>query len=207
MIQPLRARLREATHDAILQAAEQVFSQAGIHAGRMDDIAAQAGVSVGTLYSYFKDRDHLLASLLTARKKSLVTRLDDLYHRASGAPFEELLSQTIFEFLEHFERHRSFFSLITQGELAGQSVRPEDPTHSSQTVLEELRSCIRRIMARGTDSGLLDPSMRELYPALFLGMVRAAIFQSVLSEKPLDLRLRTEQLTRFFLHGGSVSHG
>lgn len=207
MIQPLRARIREATTDAILQAAEQVFAETGIHAGRMDDIAARAGVSVGTLYTYFKDRDRLLNALLIDRKKDLVAQLDALLEQTEGQPFEATLSLAVGEMLEHFEAHRPFLSLLFQGELTGRPLRPEDPSRGSQEVLEELRQRIRQLMTRGVESGGLDPALKELYPALFLGMVRSAMFQAVLAEQPMDLALRTQQLTRFFLHGGSLTHG
>jgi TetR/AcrR family transcriptional regulator, repressor for uid operon len=40
----------------ILQAAAQVFLQKGFHASRMNDIAREAGLSVGNLYRYFPAR-------------------------------------------------------------------------------------------------------------------------------------------------------
>ena len=63
----LRARIRETTEQAILAAAEEVFADAGLHAAHMGTIAARAGVSVGTLYNHFEDREALLAGLLLAR--------------------------------------------------------------------------------------------------------------------------------------------
>jgi TetR/AcrR family transcriptional regulator, fatty acid metabolism regulator protein len=44
----------------ISQAAVRVFSREGFHRARMKTIAAEAGVAVGTIYNYFKDKDDLL---------------------------------------------------------------------------------------------------------------------------------------------------
>ena len=64
---PLRERLKGETQRAILEAAEEAFGQSGLNGARMDDIAARAGVSVGTLYNHFSDRDALLKALIVQR--------------------------------------------------------------------------------------------------------------------------------------------
>ncbi|MFC2082974.1 TetR/AcrR family transcriptional regulator [Candidatus Bipolaricaulota bacterium] len=47
----------------ISQAAVRVFSREGFHRARMKSIAQEAGVAVGTIYNYFKDKDELLLSV------------------------------------------------------------------------------------------------------------------------------------------------
>ena len=47
----------------ISQAAVRVFSREGFHRARMKSIAQEAGVAVGTIYNYFKDKDDLLLSV------------------------------------------------------------------------------------------------------------------------------------------------
>src|SRR3569832_253067 len=64
--QTLRERHRSTTIETVLAAAEQVFADQGLHAAHMGEIASRAGVSVGTLYNHFKDREALLAGLLQA---------------------------------------------------------------------------------------------------------------------------------------------
>src|ERR671934_3088172 len=86
-VQPLRARLREETNKAILQAAEQVFGAQGAGGARMEDIAARAGVAVGTLYNHFHDRDALLSELLASRREDLAGRLEDQQRRSPGDGF------------------------------------------------------------------------------------------------------------------------
>lgn len=58
---PVQERSR-VTVDAIVEAAAQVFAESGYHA-TTNDIAARAGVSIGTLYQYFSDKDALLVRL------------------------------------------------------------------------------------------------------------------------------------------------
>lgn len=47
----------------ILDAAETIIAAKGLSDARMDDIAAQTGLSKGTLYLYFKNKGELIAAL------------------------------------------------------------------------------------------------------------------------------------------------
>jgi len=48
----------------ILAAATSVFARLGFQQARVDDIAAEAGVSKGTLYLYFASKDDIIAALM-----------------------------------------------------------------------------------------------------------------------------------------------
>ena len=52
------------TREAILAAAGRRFSAGGYQATTMADVAREAGVSLGTLYQYFRDRTDLVAALV-----------------------------------------------------------------------------------------------------------------------------------------------
>ncbi len=60
--QPLQQRSR-LTVQAILEAAIQVFDEHGYAAGTTARIAQRAGVSIGSLYQYFPNKDSILTAL------------------------------------------------------------------------------------------------------------------------------------------------
>lgn len=62
---PSQARSRD-TVDVILRAAARVFAAQGYAAGTTNRIAEAAGVSVGSLYEYFPNKDALLVALMEA---------------------------------------------------------------------------------------------------------------------------------------------
>ena len=62
----LRQAKKEKTARAILEAALARFTADGIDAARMEEIAATAEVSVGTLYNYFGSKQSLLMALFAA---------------------------------------------------------------------------------------------------------------------------------------------
>ena len=66
---PRQAR-SQVTYDSILQAAIQILERSGPDALNTNAIAERAGVSIGTLYQYFPDRE---AILLAAARRELAT--------------------------------------------------------------------------------------------------------------------------------------
>lgn len=83
---PIQERSR-VTVDAIVEAAAQVFVESGYDA-TTNDIAARAGVSIGTLYQYFADKDALLVRLAELHVESARHALTDTLVRtvAEGGP-------------------------------------------------------------------------------------------------------------------------
>jgi AcrR family transcriptional regulator len=59
-----REQLRQERREQILAAALAVFGQRGFHAANVSDVAAQAGVSQGTIYWYFDSKEELLTAAL-----------------------------------------------------------------------------------------------------------------------------------------------
>ena len=75
---PQQARSRQ-KHAAILAAAAARFAAAGYDATTADDICAAAGVSVGTFYSYFRNKRQVFLTLYAACVEQLLAlRLADL---------------------------------------------------------------------------------------------------------------------------------
>ena len=56
-----------ATRGRLIEAAEQIASQNGLEALRVEEVVAQAKVAKGTFFSHFKDKDAVLAVLLGDR--------------------------------------------------------------------------------------------------------------------------------------------
>lgn len=74
----------------ILAAALRVFAQHGYNATRVDDIAAAAGVTKGTIYYYFKNKDALLLRLAECGEESEFDRLESLIADNSGPASTQL---------------------------------------------------------------------------------------------------------------------
>ena len=91
-IRPLRADARR-NRERVLNAARDAFAEQGLEA-QMDDIAARAGVGVGTVYRHFPTKDALLRGLVADRFDRLRAaaepwfEVDDAWEALSGFLWE-----------------------------------------------------------------------------------------------------------------------
>lgn len=67
------ARRRARTRAAILDAGERTFTESGYRGAKMEDVAEQADVAVGSIYSHFGNKDGLYLAV--------VERAVELFHR------------------------------------------------------------------------------------------------------------------------------
>ena len=74
---PQQARA-ERTLQVIFEATARVLREEGEAAFTTNRIAARAGVSIGTLYQYFDDKEAILQAILRRTRKRLVGQLDAL---------------------------------------------------------------------------------------------------------------------------------
>ena len=61
-----REQAREERRRQILEAALRVFLDKGYHAANVSDVAAEAGVSQGTIYWYFSSKEELFNAAVLA---------------------------------------------------------------------------------------------------------------------------------------------
>ncbi len=201
----LRERIREATAEAILDAAETVFAAEGVRTARVERIAQVAGVSVGTLYNHFDDREAVLCALIRARKAGVNEALDAQLAQADR-PFREQLSGVLQALFDNYESHRPFFSVLLQGEVDRGAARARAKTSSTRGAMLEIRKRLQVLVDRGIEAGEVDPGLAKLAPTLLLGAARAVIVRAFF-EGDLDARASTGELVRFFLHGAGRRHG
>lgn len=108
-----KEQLVAARREQLLDAATKVFAERGFHRSRVKEIAREAGVSEGTIYNYFEDKDALLIGVLD--------RLNETEHR--GGDFERARDMEFRGFLEGYLRQRT--SLISRDREVLRAVLPE----------------------------------------------------------------------------------
>jgi len=103
------ARKRETSQTAIIDAAVGCFAANGYHATKTRDIALAAGVSEGTLYNYFKDKQALFLAVV----EHINEVIDEYFHFApleGDAVLEHFRSKM--ETLEEFVRDNRHYAEI-----------------------------------------------------------------------------------------------
>lgn len=91
---------RARTHAAIMKAASQLVETQDWHSIRMEDIAAAAGVSVATLYNYYKGKDWLVIDVYRALIVLHVEHLETLGDESVGAEVLAWLERQINQLAE-----------------------------------------------------------------------------------------------------------
>lgn len=82
---PRWRRLPEERPRQIIDAAFDVFSDAGLQGARLDRIARRAGVSKGTIYLYFASKEELFRAVVEAKVISVIEAAEqDAARRAAG---------------------------------------------------------------------------------------------------------------------------
>lgn len=73
----------------------------------MQDIADESGISKGTLYLYFKDRDELLQHVSERGLGELLAQIEDVFGRA--LPFDQTIRDLVLAQLRFFDERRDLY--------------------------------------------------------------------------------------------------
>jgi len=75
---------------ALFAAALKVFSTQGYRASRLEDVAEAAGVSKGTIYHYFRNKEDLLSQALEGKRSIHLARIEEQLKNFKGSASEKL---------------------------------------------------------------------------------------------------------------------
>jgi AcrR family transcriptional regulator len=102
---PRQAR-SEATIAAIVEAAAQILEREGEDAATTARIAERAGVSIGTLYQYFADRDAVLAAVIRRDRETVSAEIARRIAEGDPKNAEALVRDIIAALLAAFRPRR-----------------------------------------------------------------------------------------------------
>ncbi len=110
--QARRQRERDERKGAILKAARDEFFEKGAGRTTVDDIAARAEVSKGTVYLYFESKETILAHLLLEGLGILIDRLEFAYQPERYLPAARRLRRLATVYLAFFKECPDYFHLL-----------------------------------------------------------------------------------------------
>ena len=104
-----KEREKEHRSEEIINAAQEIFFKKGLPAATMDDIAAAAELSKGTLYLYYKSKEDLY--LAVAMRGATILRT--MFEKAvsSQEPTTQLIKNLGIAYFEYFKQHRDYFRM------------------------------------------------------------------------------------------------
>src|SRR4029453_3953143 len=99
MSKPRWKRRAEDRPREICAAALEVFAEKGFAAAKLDEIARRAGVSKGTLYLYFKDKEDLFRAVVRDTVAPTIASIRETV-AAADLPFAQLVPMLLARFVE-----------------------------------------------------------------------------------------------------------
>jgi AcrR family transcriptional regulator len=191
----IRRKLRESVNDAILDAAEEVASEAGLGGMTITEVADRAGVAVGTLYNYFPDGDAILSALFRARRRTLAPLIASAFAATKGQPFEQRLHGFVGGLVRIFHEHERFVRIAALADRDGGKSTPRDRSLMLLTV-----GALEQIMRDGARRKLFTPARVPIYARLLHGSIRA-MFVWKLGAKDASIARDGELVVDTFLRG------
>jgi AcrR family transcriptional regulator len=107
-----RAREKAQRRREILDAAREEFFERGFHTPTVDDVAARAEVSKGTIYLYFESKEEILAHLLLEGLDKLLHEMQAARDQSPEPEPESCLRALAGAYLAFCQTNPSYFRLI-----------------------------------------------------------------------------------------------
>lgn len=147
---PVRQRRKEERPAELLAAALELFVEKGFAGTRLDDVAARAGVSKGTLYLYFDSKEALFKAVIQEGIVPILDQGADLVDNFQGSA-AELLQTLLHEWwLRVGATHLGGVPKLMISEARN---FPELAAYYNETVITRGRELMRRVLERGIAAG------------------------------------------------------
>jgi TetR/AcrR family transcriptional regulator len=184
-----RERRKEARPGELLEAALTLFVEKGFAATRVEEVAARAGVSKGTLFLYFPSKEELFKAVVRDNIAGRFPEWNEELDRFGGNS-AELLHHCMQSWWARIGMTDA--SGITKLVMSESGMFPEIAAFYRQEVIGPGHDLLRRVLQRGIDSGEfralnLDYAVYSLIaPMIFLLMWKHSMAPCTPSSQQID---------------------
>jgi AcrR family transcriptional regulator len=199
-----RERRKQARPGELLDAALDLFVEKGFSAARVDEVAARAGVSKGTLFLYFQSKEDLFKAVVRENIVHQFPKWQEEFVLFQGSS-ADMLRYALLSWWERIGKTRA--SGIAKLVMSEAQNFPEIAEFYQEEVIQPGNSMIRRILERGMHSGefrLLDLEQAVhiiVAPMIFLMMWKHSMGACAASAKTLDPEQFIHMQVDVLLHG------
>ena len=174
-IQERKEREKEKRRQQILVAAKKLFSRKGYNKATMEDIAEEAELSPGTLYTYFKNKKELFAFLSLRILQFLILRVEQVRKNGNATPEQQLenLAEALYDVYK-FDPQTIIYLCHLQSSETIEDLSPELFFEFKELLRKSIHT-IAGILEEGIKNGIvinLPPAvLTDILLALFFGVV------------------------------------
>ena len=180
----------------IIQAAMRCFARNGYHRTSMDDVVAESGLSKGTLYWYFKNKQALFIAMLEAFFAELAAPLEQVV--SSSGPVGDRLRILTDLFWETFNEQREVGDLMM--EFWAESIRDEAINAYFRRLFEPYIDMLASLIEEGVESGEFRQVSPKAVASFYGAMVDGLWFQALVG-LPIEDYVDSGALTDLLMNG------
>lgn len=204
---PRWERRKDARPQELLAAALDLFVERGYAATRLDDVAARAGVSKGTLYLYFTNKEELFKAVVRENMVPVLGEAEDIVEAYEGSTVE-LFREIILGWWERIGSTK--LSGIPKLMMAEANNFPEVMQFYYDEVISRGNAMITRMLERGIKRGEfrsidVKNTMNVVCAPVIMLMMWKHAFASC-SAEPISPEHYLNSFIDLFLHGLLSNH-
>jgi AcrR family transcriptional regulator len=201
MVEGVRARRKAERPGEILEAAFEEFSQKGYAATRLEDVAARIGVTKGTIYFYFENKEQLFVAMVRELSRPIHVQAEEFAAASSSTKPEFLRAYLCFlyQILATDPRSREIFRLL----IAEANRFPELIDEYHQNFMGPVVKRLRERLEDGTARGEIRQSSILEFPELLLAPALSLNISMLLfsERRPIDMERHFEIAVDLLLNG------
>ena len=192
------ATARAERREQILEAAKEVFAEAGYHEASINAIIERAGIARGTFYLYFQSKAAVFDALLDQAMADLRARIRRIDVENPAAPPPQVqLRDGLVRVLDYVLNDRQLAVILLSGAKAPEA----EAAQRLAAFFGEVHGVIRAALEGGLEIKLVRPCNVEITAAALLGTVRGVIEHLVTMETPPPVDETVNQLIAVALRG------
>lgn len=174
----------------IMKAAMDVFSRKGYAKANIREIARIAGISIGGVYLYFRNKEELYRNLINERMLDIGSKTETIAGKTQSA--SEALSHFLSLHLENALKHKEFILL---------HIREHGFTFGVQekkNFFRKQRELVERLIQRGIRTGEFRKCNADDMAKVIMGSLRGVILSMALDD---DVHITPQMMNEFIFNG------
>jgi AcrR family transcriptional regulator len=183
-----RRRRKAERPQEILEAAFVEFSRNGYATTTLDRIAERAGVTKGTIYVYFENKEHLFISMVREITKTTLDTVHEMFENHESSTAELLRAQFsfIYQHIVEDKRRREVVRML----IAEAPRFPELADRYHEEILRPCLEMLRQAIKRGMDRGEFRKSSIVDSPQVIIAPIALVDLWMMMFDdrQPLDLK-------------------
>ncbi|MEY4519616.1 MAG: hypothetical protein RLZZ499_2216 [Cyanobacteriota bacterium] len=130
------------TVEAILEATTHILTEEGYDKANTNLIAERAGISIGSLYQYFPNKESLMAALMEQHSNEITALVESKLHDLFDAPLEDAIPELVKAVIAAHEINPRLHQVLNEEIPRSEQLQRMQKAH--ENIAELLRAYFRR---------------------------------------------------------------